>query len=161
LYPSILPVYAAKCRCPKPPKGVGFTDPLSGTLKRLREAREDVRPTFADAAQTAMDFHRRYTLPNDDTHESRSAIWAKLALDDDLGRYAESPHPFDLDQSQRDTLLANARKDAAGALANSKALLRELRALTHSISEIARYLTWAFVIVLICYWWKSGFKPWG
>jgi hypothetical protein len=32
LYPSILPVYAAKCRCPKPPKGVGFTDPLSGTL---------------------------------------------------------------------------------------------------------------------------------
>ncbi len=35
LYPSILPVYAAKCRCPKPPKGVGFTDPLSGTLKLL------------------------------------------------------------------------------------------------------------------------------
>jgi hypothetical protein len=33
LYLSILPVYAAKCRCPKPPKGVGFTDPLSGTLK--------------------------------------------------------------------------------------------------------------------------------
>jgi hypothetical protein len=33
LYPSILPVYAAKCRRPKPPKGVGFTDPLSGTLK--------------------------------------------------------------------------------------------------------------------------------
>jgi hypothetical protein len=32
LYPSILPVYAAKCRRPKPPKGVGFTDPLSGTL---------------------------------------------------------------------------------------------------------------------------------
>jgi AraC-like DNA-binding protein len=35
LYPSILPVYAAKCRCPKPPKGVGFTDPLSGTLKAV------------------------------------------------------------------------------------------------------------------------------
>jgi hypothetical protein len=33
LYPSILPVYAAKCPGPKPPKGVGFTDPLSGTLK--------------------------------------------------------------------------------------------------------------------------------
>src|SRR6202789_111464 len=32
LYPSILPVYAAKCRRPKPPKGVGFTDPLSGTV---------------------------------------------------------------------------------------------------------------------------------
>src|SRR6202789_1688877 len=35
LYPSILPVYAAKCRRPKPPKGVGFTDPLSGTLNRF------------------------------------------------------------------------------------------------------------------------------
>src|ERR1700733_7763785 len=34
LYPSILPVYAAKCPGPKPPKGVGFTDPLSGTLNR-------------------------------------------------------------------------------------------------------------------------------
>jgi len=33
LYPSIHSVYAAKCRRPKPPKGVGFTDPLSGTLK--------------------------------------------------------------------------------------------------------------------------------
>jgi hypothetical protein len=32
LYPSIYSVYAAKCRSPKPPKGVGFTDPLSGTL---------------------------------------------------------------------------------------------------------------------------------
>jgi hypothetical protein len=35
LYPSILPVYAAKCPGPKPPKGVGFTDPLSGTLKSV------------------------------------------------------------------------------------------------------------------------------
>jgi hypothetical protein len=40
LYPSILPVYAAKCRCPKPPKGVGFTDPLSGTLKKACELEE-------------------------------------------------------------------------------------------------------------------------
>src|SRR5665213_517948 len=31
LYPSIHSVYAAICRRPKPPKGVGFTDPLSGT----------------------------------------------------------------------------------------------------------------------------------
>src|ERR1700683_2785304 len=29
-------VYAAKCRRPKPPKGVGFTDPLSGTLNLLQ-----------------------------------------------------------------------------------------------------------------------------
>jgi hypothetical protein len=35
LYPSILPVYAAKCPGPKPPKGVGFTDPLSGTLNNV------------------------------------------------------------------------------------------------------------------------------
>src|SRR5580692_1979632 len=31
----ILPVYAAKCPGPKPPKGVGFTDPLSGTLNNV------------------------------------------------------------------------------------------------------------------------------
>src|ERR1700674_3266374 len=43
LVPFHPPVYAAKCRRPKPPKGVGFTDPLSGTLNPLSYARIDAR----------------------------------------------------------------------------------------------------------------------
>ena len=51
LYPSILPVYAAKCPGPKPPKGVGFTDPLSGTLKVDVQYFFDELPTGAKNAK--------------------------------------------------------------------------------------------------------------
>jgi hypothetical protein len=53
LYPSILPVYAAKCPGPKPPKGVGFTDPLSGTLK-LGLIVISMKRSISDAAAAAF-----------------------------------------------------------------------------------------------------------
>jgi hypothetical protein len=124
-------------------------------LHALREAREDKRPTLADAVEWELGFLRRFTPRSGDTNETRSAIWARLMLDADLGRHAESPAPYDLDQSQRDTLLANARKDAAEALKNSQALLREVAALRNTLNEIVQYSTVALVIGLIIYWWKS------
>jgi hypothetical protein len=124
-------------------------------LRALREARDDKRPTLADAVEQELDFLRTLAPRGSDTAEARSEIWARLMLDADLGRHAEGPAPYGLDQSQRDTLLANARKDAAEALKNTRALMSEVRALRKAIDEIVQYSAVALVIVLIVYWWKS------
>lgn len=129
-------------------------------LKALQDARDDKRPTLADAVQTELDFIRNFTPRGDDTAEKRSETWGRLMLDHDLGRHAESAPPYELDQSQRDTLLANARKDAAEALKNSQVVLRQVQGLTNSLNEFGRYLTWALLMVVLWYWWRSGFAMW-
>lgn len=129
-------------------------------LKARQDARDDKRPTLADAIQTELDFIRDFTPRRDDTPEKRSEIWARLMLDHDLGRHAESAPPYELNQSQRDTLLANARRDAAEALKNSQAVLQQVQGLTNRLNEFGRYLTWALGIVVLYYWWKSGFTMW-
>jgi hypothetical protein len=92
-------------------------------------------------------------------------IIARHILEDDLGRFAEGPTPYQLDQQTRDILLAHARQDAAEALLNTKALLEEMRGLTNAWRTQTTELRWGvlslFAIYFFWAWWKSGFTlPW-
>jgi hypothetical protein len=131
------------------------------TLKARRDEREDKRPTMAEALESELDSLRRVALPGDDEAQRNNALYARIVMEDDLGRYAEGPRPYaDLDQAHRDILLAHARKDAAEALANSRTLLLEVRRLTGTLDEVNRVLFWLLAGYLLWSWWKSGFALW-
>jgi hypothetical protein len=130
-------------------------------LKARRDKREDKRPTMMEALDSELDSYRRIALSSEDEAQRNNALYARIVMEDDLGRYAEGPRPYaDLDQAHRDILLAHARKDAAEALATSRTLLREVRRLTSALDEFGRYAFWAMVAFLLWSWWKSGFAVW-
>jgi hypothetical protein len=131
------------------------------TFKASRDERDDKRPTMVEALESELDSLRRVALPGDDEAQRNNALYARIVMEDDLGRYAEGPRPYsDLDQAHRDILLAHARKDAAEALANSRTLLLEVRKLTRTLDEINRIAFWLLAAYLLWAWWKSGFALW-
>ena len=131
------------------------------TLNARRDEREDKRPTMLEALESELDISRRVALPNDDEERRNNALYARIVMEDDLGRYAEGPRPYaDLDQAHRDILLAHARKDAAEALATNRTLLMDVRRLTSALDGLARYAFWAMAAFLLWSWWKSGFAVW-
>jgi len=130
------------------------------TLKARRDEREDKRPTMLEALDSELDAHRRLAVRGDDEAQKNNALYARIVMEDDLGRYAEGPRPYEIDQAHRDILLAHARKDAAEALATSRTLLMEVRRLTSAFDEFARYAFWAMAAFLLWSWWKSGFALW-
>jgi hypothetical protein len=131
------------------------------TLKAHREEREDKRPTMLEALDSELNISRRLALPNEDEAQRNNALYARIVMEDDLGRYAEGPRPYaDLDQDHRDILLVHARRDVAEALATSQTLLREVRRLTSALDDLARYAFWVMVAFLLWSWWKSGFAVW-
>lgn len=130
-------------------------------FKAGRDERDDKRPTMVEALESELDAHRKFAVRGDDEVERKNALYARVVMEDDLGRYAEGPRPYaDLDQTHRDILLAHARKDAAEALANSRTLLLEVRKLTSTLDEIGRALFWLMAVYLLWSWWKSGFALW-
>jgi hypothetical protein len=130
-------------------------------LKARRDEREDKRPTMVEVLEMELDASRAVALTGDDEAQRNNALYARIVMEDDLGRYAEGPRPYaDLDQAHRDILLAHARRDAAEALATSRTLLREVRSLTSSLNELVRAAFWAMAAFLLWSWWKSGFALW-
>ncbi|MGX1325434.1 putative membrane protein [Bradyrhizobium sp. USDA 377] len=126
-----------------------------------RDERDDKRPTMLEALESELDAYRSIAVRGDDEAQRNNALYARIVMEDDLGRYAEGPRPYaDLDQARRDILLAHARKDAAEALATSRTLLLEVRRLTSALDEINRVLFWLFAAYLLWAWWKSGFALW-
>jgi len=129
-------------------------------LKARRDERDDKRPTMAEALDTELEMSRRFAITGDDEAQRNNALYARIVMEDDLGRYAEGPRPYEIDQEHRDILLAHTRRDAAEALATSRTLLREVRRLTSSLDELARVAYWAMAAFLLWSWWKSGFAVW-
>jgi hypothetical protein len=99
------------------------------TFKSWRDQSDDKRPTMVEAFESELEISRRRALPNEDETERYNALYAHHIMEDDLGRYALGPKPYEVDQAHRDILLAHARRDAAEALATSRTLLREVRGL--------------------------------
>jgi hypothetical protein len=126
-------------------------------FKGWRDQSDDKRPTMVEALESELEISRRLALPNGDEAQRYNALYARHVMEDDLGRYALGPKPYEVDQAHRDILLAHARKDAAEALANSRTLLLEVRRLTSTLDEINRVLFWLFAAFLLWAWWKSGF----
>jgi hypothetical protein len=129
-------------------------------FKTRRDEREDKRPTMVEALESELESARWFSRSSDDEAQRNNALYARHVMEDDLGRYAEGPRPYDVDQAHRDILLAHARKDAAEALATSRTLLLEVRRLTSTLDEINRVLFWLLAAYLLWAWWKSGFALW-
>jgi len=115
---------------------------------------------MAEALDAELEAYRWFARSDEDEAQRNNALYARLVMEDDLGRYAEGPRPYEIDQEHRDILLAHARKDAAEALATSRTLLREIRRLTSSLDELARVAFWLMAAFLLWTWWKSGFAVW-
>jgi hypothetical protein len=124
-------------------------------LDRRREQREDRRPTMVEAFNMEVDSLRRFALTGDDLTLKENAIFARLQMEDDLGRYAEGLPPIELDQAKRDLLLANARRDAAEALANIRSLMQEVRSLQSTVNEVLRYSVFAMIILVAVTYWRK------
>jgi hypothetical protein len=118
-------------------------------FKARRDERDDKRPTMAEALDSELDAYRSIAVRGDDEAQRNNALYARIVMEDDLGRYAEGPRPYDVDQAHRDILLAHARKDAAEALATSQTLLREVRRLTSALDDFGRYAFWAMAAFLL------------
>jgi hypothetical protein len=129
-------------------------------FKARRDERDDKRPTMVEALESELDAYRSIAVRGDDEAQRNNALYARIIMEDDLGRYAESPRPYDVDQAHRDILLAHARRDAAEALATSQTLLREVRRLTSALDEFASVAFWVMAAYLLWSWWKSGFALW-
>jgi len=129
-------------------------------FKRWRDESDDKRPTMVEALESELNILRGVQVGKVDETERYNALYARHVMEDDLGRYALGPKPYEVDQAHRDILLAHARKDAAEALATSRTLLLEVRKLTGTLDEINRVLLWMLAAYLLWSWWKSGFAVW-
>jgi hypothetical protein len=126
-----------------------------------RDARDDKRPTMGEQLDMELSSARSFAVRGEDEARRDNAIYARILMEDDLGRYAEGPRPYEMDQDHRDILLAHARKDAAEALANTRTVLAEVRGIRRTIDEIVRVAIWLLIAFIVWSWWKSGFMPWG
>jgi hypothetical protein len=129
-------------------------------IKARRDERDDKRPTMTEALEQEISTYRDLALTGDDEARKINAIFARIVMEDDLGRYANGPRPYEVDQAHRDILLAHARKDAAEALATSRTLLSEVRRLTSALDELTRVAFWLAAAYVLWSWWKSGFALW-
>lgn len=133
-------------------------DGLRGTLAKRRDERDDKRPTIVDQRLMEVSGLRALSVRDEDLALQENEIWARLQMEDDLGHYAEGPRPINLDQSQRDLLIAHARRDAAEALANVKLILSEVREQRRERNELMRWLSFAMFLALgAAYLWRYGF----
>jgi hypothetical protein len=82
-------------------------------------------------------------------------IVADNILDEELGRFPERT-AHNVDQETRDTLLVNARRDAAEALLNTQALIREIHAMKSSQRDFQNQIVFLGLIVATIYWYKLG-----
>lgn len=128
--------------------------------KARRELRSDKRPTASEALESELTAIHSRSIRGDNWTIKANPIIARNILDDDLGRFAEGPAPYHLEQDKRDILLANARKDAAEALLNTQALLKEVHALKSALDNFGYQLFWLGAAFLLWTWWKSGFALW-
>src|SRR5437899_1766337 len=71
-------------------------------LKVRRDERDDKRPTMAEALESELETSRQFALTGDDEAQRNNALYARIVMEDDLGRYAEGPRPYDIDQAHRD-----------------------------------------------------------
>ncbi|MHC6156570.1 hypothetical protein ACVSQB_32940 [Bradyrhizobium elkanii] len=129
-------------------------------FKTRRDARDDKRPTMIEELEGRLDAARRLAVRGEDEAQRNNALYAQLLMEDDLGRYAEGPWPYNIDQDHRDILLAHTRRDAAEALANSRTLLQEVRRLTSTLDELNRVAFFVLAAYLLWAWYKSGFALW-
>lgn len=129
-------------------------------FKARRDERDDKRPTMVEQLDMELNVARGIAVRGEDETRKFNAMFARLTMEDDLGRYAEGPRPYEMDQAHRDILLAHARRDAAEALANSQTLLLEVRKLTRALDEMNRVAFWLLAAYLLWSWWKSGFALW-
>src|SRR2546430_8432773 len=136
-------------------------DERAAMFKAYRDARDDKRPTMGEQLDMELRSARSFAVRGEDEARRDNAIYARILMEDDLGRYAEGPRPYEVDQEHRDILLAHARKDAAEALANTRAVLAEVRSIQRTLNEIVRVAFWVLMAFLLWSWWKSGFAPWG
>lgn len=125
-----------------------------------RDAREDKRPTMGDQLRMELSSARSFAPPGADGERRDNAIYARIAMEDDLGRYAEGPRPYEMDQDHRDILLAHARRDAAEALANTRTVLAEVRSIRRTLDGIGRIAFWVLIAGLLWIYWRWGFLPW-
>jgi hypothetical protein len=124
--------------------------------RAIRTTLDDTRPTMAETLEMEINVRRSIALTGDDDTFREIAIHARLAMEADLGKYADGPKPYQVDQAHRDILLAHARRDAAEALLTSQAVLHEVRSIKGSLASLTR--TGLFVLVVYVLWlcWKAG-----
>jgi hypothetical protein len=115
--------------------------------------------TFDEAVALQMDLHEKIAIRGEDIPERRSAMWARLLLDYELGRYADKPMIRNLDATERDLLIANTRIDAAEALANSRELLEQVRQLVKNSEEFSFVVFWGGLAFAVYQFLKTGFAP--
>ena len=94
----------------------------------IRKSTSDDRPTMAEKLQADLQATREWAPRGDERGlvATQNSTIAEYHLKDDLGLFAGGPKPYEIDQLQRDILLAHARRDAAHALANTETLLDEM-----------------------------------
>lgn len=124
--------------------------------KAIRERLDDPRPTRSETLEMELRALRSIALTGDDDTLREIEICARLTMEDDLGKYADGPTPYDVDQAHRDILLAHARRDAAEALLTSRTALHEIRSIKSTLTSLTRTGSFVLVVYVLWLWWKSG-----
>ena len=134
------------------------TNERNALLESLR-GKAEKEMTFDEAVACQIDLYEKLAPRGTDTSEQRSAIWARLTLEYELGRYADKPTCTSLDASQHDILVAGARQDAAEALANTRALLQTVRQLTKRSNDLESLIFWIGLVFISYQFLKTGIAP--